>query len=58
MVFDGHPTTATASTISHTMAGGLAKPILPSSMAVQYSIRGKDAVTLHFQRKAFRLAPP
>jgi hypothetical protein len=58
MVFDGHPTTITARIRSHAMDEVCEKPILRRSMAVQYSIRGKGAVSLHFQRKAFRLGPP
>ena len=40
------------------MDAGRDKPIRLRGMAVQYSIRGKGAVSLHFQRKAFRLGPP
>jgi hypothetical protein len=40
------------------MDEGREKLILRLYMAEQYNIRRKDAVTLHFQRKAFRLGPP
>jgi hypothetical protein len=39
------------------MEVGRDKPIRLRYMAVQYSIRGKGAVSLHFRRKAFRLGP-
>jgi hypothetical protein len=58
MVFDGHPTTTTASIRSHRMDEGHEKPILRLNMAMQYNTRQKGAVNLHFQRKAFRLGAP
>jgi len=44
--------------MNHRMDESCEKLLFLRYMAVQYSIRGKGAVSLHFQRKAFRLGPP
>jgi hypothetical protein len=53
MVFDGHPTTTTASIRSHRMDEGHEKPILRLNMAMQYNTKAKRRRELAFSAESF-----